>query len=126
MALTFLVLSALVRRDAAGGASDQTPRGLSEFFRTVDVDGDGQIEPTEAMHFMDQHFGPTEKQDAGKLVEHMSLNLDGSDRDVTISQQEVEKHLHNLLKVKIGQTPFALLWWRYYVAAHAYLCLDPR
>ena len=111
VALTFLALSALGRQDAAAGVSDKTPRGLSEFFRTVDVDGDGQIEPTEAMHFMDQHFGPTEKQDAGKLVEHMSHNLDGSDRDVTISQQEVEKHLHNLLKVNHLQTTVVTLGW---------------
>ena len=74
--------------------------GLSEFFRTVDKDGDGQIEPAEAMHYIGDSFGAELPESERKLaVQQMAKNLDSSDSGVTVSKAEVEQHLRTLLKV---------------------------
>ena len=77
--------------------------GLAEFFDSIDKDGDGQIEPSEALQYIDANFDPTDipNQDAGRAVQHMSTNLDTNDHGVSISREEVEKHLRSLLKVFI-------------------------
>ena len=79
--------------------------GLSEFFKTVDSDGDGQIEPAEAMRYIGDSFGPDlPEQDRRLAVQQMSRNLDGSDSGFTVSKAEVEQHLRTLLKVRAPAT----------------------
>lgn len=76
--------------------------GLSEFFRSVDSDGDGQIEPAEAMQYIGDSFGTElQEKDMRLAVQQMSKNLDGSDSGHTVSKAEVEQHLRSLLKVRI-------------------------
>ena len=81
---------------------------LEQFFGTIDKDGDGQIEPAEALQYIDANFEPADihQQDASRAVQQMSRNLDGSDSDATISKEEVEKHLKKLLKASLAPTNF--------------------
>ena len=82
-------------------ASSAWNSGLAEFFRSVDSDGDGQIEPSEAMRYIGDSFGTELPEKDRKLaVQQMSRNLDGSDSGVTVSKAEVEQHLRTLLKVR--------------------------
>ena len=73
---------------------------LESFFGSIDKDGDGQIEPSEARQYIDANFDRSDiNLDASKAAQQMSKNLDGSDSDATISKDEVEGHLRRLLKV---------------------------
>ena len=104
--LARLLLSLLVVLGPALVLSE--PRGhsphLSTFFHSVDKDGDGQIEPDEAMAFMGDHFGDVAEHDVHHAVNLMKHNLDGSDQGQTISQSEVAEHLHSLLQVLSAST----------------------
>lgn len=73
---------------------------LTKFFHSVDKDGDGQIEPHEAVAFMGDHFGDVAEHDVHHSINLMKNNLDGSDQGQTISQSEVAEHLHSLLQVR--------------------------
>ena len=73
--------------------------GLARFFTSVDTDGDGQIEPHEAEAFMGESFGEDAAHEVHKAISLMKSNLDGSDQGQTISQSEVNEHLHSLLQV---------------------------
>ena len=72
---------------------------LTKFFHSVDRDGDGQIEPHEAVAFIGDHFGDVAEQDVHQSINLMKNNLDSSDQGQTISQSEVAEHLHSLLQV---------------------------
>jgi len=73
---------------------------LEKFFGSIDKDGDGQIEASEAKQYIDANFGESDIHvDASNAAQQMSRNLDGSDSDATISKEEVEGHLRRLLKV---------------------------
>lgn len=88
--------------------------GLSEFFRSVDADGDGQIEPAEAMRYIGDSFGAELPEQERRLaVQQMSQNLDGSDFGVTVSKAEVEQHLRTLMKVRPSHArpPFKGFAW---------------
>ena len=81
-------------------AEDEQVKALSQFFGSVDRDGDGQIQPSEALSYIganfDEHEIAGDKKDAAEWVYE---NLEGNDADATISKAEVEKHLKRLLKV---------------------------
>ena len=106
----------LVSACLAAGQEEKTGRGawnsgLSEFFRTVDSDGDGQIEPAEAMRYIGDSFGAElPEQDRNLAVQQMSQNLDGSDYGVTVSKAEVEQHLRTLLKVRMVLAATGTCW----------------
>lgn len=96
----WLVLAVYSQHAIGLEAAETRDDGLSEFFRSVDVDGDGQIEPAEALRYIGDSFGAElPEQERTLAVQQMSQNLDGSDTGVTISKAEVAEHLHSLLKV---------------------------
>ena len=98
----FLVASRAFQT-AAEGTGGGWNTGLSQFFRSVDSDGDGQIEPAEAMRYIGDSFGAElPEQDRRLAVQQMSKNLDGNDFGVTVSKAEVEQHLRTLLKVMLS------------------------
>lgn len=80
---------------------DSFSSGLSDFFKTVDKDNDGQIEVSEALQYIEQSFGPQDFPDQLKAdaVENMKQNLDTNDIGATISKLEVEQHLRSLMQV---------------------------
>lgn len=83
-------------------SGDPQNKGLSRFFGSVDRDGDGQIQPSEALSYIGANFDEgeingNEREAAGWVYE----NLEGTDADATISKAEVERHLRRLLKVLI-------------------------
>jgi Ca2+-binding EF-hand superfamily protein len=76
---------------------------LEKFFGSIDKDGDGQIEASEATQYIDANFDVSDIHvDASNAAQQMSRNLDGSDSDATISKEEVEGHLRRLQKVHSG------------------------
>lgn len=106
-------------------ASTAWTSGLSEFFRTVDKDGDGQIEPAEAMRYIGDSFGAELPESERNLaVQQMARNLDGSDTGVTVSKAEVEQHLRTLLKVQTLSSDPHWLCSRLY--AQLWSCLSQR
>lgn len=76
-------------------------KGLSQFFGSVDRDGDGQIEPTEALTYLGANFDESDIGDKTGAAKRIYQNLEGGDADATISKAEVEKHLRRLLKASI-------------------------
>ncbi len=78
---------------------------LNRFFESIDRDGDGQIQPAEASQYIDANFDENELSvNPNKAAQQMSITLDGSDPDSTVSKEEVEKHLKKLLKVTACQS----------------------
>ena len=101
--LLYLLIGVLQNcSDGLSVDSRTAPRSsaLESFFGSIDKDGDGQIEPSEARQYIDANFDRSDfLLDASKAAQQMSRNLDGSDSDATISKDEVEGHLRRLLKV---------------------------
>lgn len=73
--------------------------GLDEYFRKIDVDGDGQVAPAEAKRFIRQTLGTTHEGELTDAIVQMTSNLDGTDHGSTISEKEVETHLRKLMQV---------------------------
>ena len=88
----------------SGTDSHARSDALNRFFGSIDKDGNGQIEAKEASQYIDANF---DEQDITvnptKAAQQMSSKLDGSDPDVTISKEEVERHLKKLLRVSLQQ-----------------------
>jgi hypothetical protein len=81
--------------------------GLDEFFKRVDIDGDGQVGPTEARRYIGANLGATGEAEISAALTQMTDNLDSSDAGNTISEAEVEAHLRKLMQV---QTLASLSW----------------
>jgi len=100
---SFLIYSEGLESGSVTGAWNSA---LDKFFGSIDKDGDGQIEPSEAKQYIDANFDRSDIHvDASKAAQQMSKNLDGSDSDATISKNEVEGHLRRLLKVTTLTSP---------------------
>ena len=96
----FLVLSLV---NGEGTATDEQRVGLSQFFGSIDRDGDGQIEPAEALSYIGANFDERDINESQiQAAERIYQNLEGTDADATISKAEVEKHLKRLLKVLVA------------------------
>jgi hypothetical protein len=74
--------------------------GLDEFFKRVDIDGDGQVGPTEARRYIGANLGATGEAEISAALTQMTDNLDSSDAGNTISEAEVEAHLRKLMQVQ--------------------------
>eukprot|EP00884_Botryococcus_braunii_P022435 jgi/Botrbrau1/8876/Bobra.50_2s0031.2 len=70
--------------------------GLDEFFKNIDIDGDGQVGPAEAKQYIGKMLGTTHEGELRDAVVQMTANLDGTDQGNTISEKEVEEHLKKL------------------------------
>lgn len=95
--------SAIPAEEGLPIAKNEQLTALNQFFGSVDRDGDGQIQPSEALSYIGANFDEgyiagDKKEAAGWVYE----NLEGNDADATISKAEVEKHLKRLLKASIG------------------------
>lgn len=84
--------------------------GLDEYFKKIDVDGDGQVAPAEAKRFIRQTLGTTHEGELSDAIVQMTSNLDGTDQGSTISEKEVEAHLRKLMQVR--QAMFSLRAWQ--------------
>jgi hypothetical protein len=83
--------------------------GLDEYFKKIDVDGDGQVGPAEAKQFIGQMLGTTHEGELSDAVIQMTANLDGTDHGNTISEKEVEEHLKKLKQVRLtGSRSYSL------------------
>lgn len=100
LSCTILLVSSSRNGILAERSNSQPSRNdaLSELFGTIDKDGDGQIQPSEALQYIGASF---DEQDISvtpaNAAQQMSENLDGSDADATISREEVETHLKRKL-----------------------------
>jgi hypothetical protein len=73
---------------------EQLQGGLEQFFSSVDVNRDGQIEVQEARSYLgDLQLG---EQD----LQCMQANVDSADQGESISETELQRHLQSLLKVQ--------------------------
>lgn len=73
---------------------EQWQGGLEQFFSSVDINSDGQIEPQEARSYLgDLQLG---EQD----LQCMQANVDTADQGDSISEPELQRHLQSLLKVR--------------------------
>ncbi|KAG2492414.1 hypothetical protein HYH03_009357 [Edaphochlamys debaryana] len=82
---------------APGGRSE----GLSEFFTELDANQDGAIDVAEATTFIGSGIGGSEFDSAAELkhaAESFLEALDGTDGDVTVSVDELDLHLHGVLR----------------------------
>lgn len=81
------------------GAAEQSIR---ELFNTLDQNHDGQIEQQEAINYIGQIIGGSEydtQQELSDAAHLMASTVDGVDDGVTISRDEFDSHLHNVLQV---------------------------
>lgn len=75
-------------------SAEQWQGGLEQFFSSVDINSDGQIEPQEARNYLgDLQLG---EQD----LQCMQANVDTADQGDSISEPELQRHLQSLLKVR--------------------------
>lgn len=100
LVLDTLLIFVLLSTSCGGIKENETPDrwkgSLGEFFSSVDLNDDGQIEPQEAAKYID---GVVEDQD----LQCMQSNVDGADHGDTISEGELQRHLQSLLKVQHKQ-----------------------
>lgn len=83
-------------------AADDASRSqaLDRFFESIDKDGNGQIEVTEASQYIHDNFNERDiRGNPAGAAQQMNMNLDSSDADATVSRVEVERHLRKLLRV---------------------------
>ncbi len=76
--------------------------GLAHFFDSVDANRDGEIEAAEAAQFIGQSFEGDEYDSGWQVrdaVEHMKTMLDGTDKGVTVSENEIQQHLKSMQQV---------------------------
>jgi Ca2+-binding EF-hand superfamily protein len=75
------------------------------FFGQIDGDGDGQIGAEEARSYVaglsGEEFDTTEE--VSRAVQDMMGDLDGSDKDTSISLAEFMAHTHVMLQVGLWQ-----------------------
>jgi len=91
--LTILLVSNASHGDRESPSPERWKGSLGEFFSRVDSNADGQIEPQEAAQYIGD--GGVGDQD----LQCMQSNVDGADHGDTISEGELQRHLHSLLKV---------------------------
>jgi hypothetical protein len=97
-----------IEQDARVGLhSDAVHRhqALEDFFKSMDSDGDGQIQKQEASQYISSHseVPDGERQSDGSVAreaEQAIASLDGSDIDDTISIEELESNLDERLQVR--------------------------
>jgi hypothetical protein len=94
--LIFVLFSTSCRGTKENETPDKWKGSLGEFFSSVDLNDNGQIEPQEAAKYID---GGVEDQD----LQCMQSNVDGADHGDTISEGELQRHLQSLLKVQNKQ-----------------------
>lgn len=91
--LAFLLLCICCRAVRESGTPDRWKGSLGDFFSSVDLNDDGQIEPQEAAKYIGD--GVVGDQD----LQCMQSNVDGADNGDTISEGELQQHLQSLMKV---------------------------
>lgn len=91
--LAVLFLSTCCRGAQENGTPDRWKGSLGDFFSSVDLNDDGQIEPQEAAKYIGD--GVVGDQD----LQCMQSNVDGADHGDTISEGELQQHLQSLMKV---------------------------
>ena len=108
LSCTILLLSSLHGSVIAKQLSAQPSSrddALTDFFGSIDKNGDGQIQPSEALQYIGASFdGQDIKVSPASAAQQMSQSLDGSGPDATVSQEEVEIHLKRKL-LKASWTP---------------------
>ena len=93
--LAFLLFGTYCRGVRESGTPDRWKGSLGDFFSSVDLNDDGQIEPQEAAKYIGD--GVVGDQD----LQCMQYNVDGADNGDTISEGELQQHLQSLMKVAI-------------------------
>ena len=89
-----VIFAPTTQQIGSASRSQERWRGsLGEFFSSVDRNRDGEIQPEEAASYL----GDASVVDQD--LQYMQANVDGADHGDTISEGELQRHLHKLLQV---------------------------